>query len=562
MADSPSDIPLAAGAPDTEIPLLIENLSFRYHSREDLALKGISLRLKPGEVLLIAGASGCGKTTLMRCINGLIPNTYRGDLDGSIRIFGKPVGEMSMAELASAVGTVLQDPERQIVASYVLNEVAFGLENLGMPKEEILQRVDETLEFLGIAHLRDRETFSTSGGEKQKIALAGVLAMRPRILLLDEPLASLDPASAHEALQLFRRLADDGISVMIVEHRVEDVLAIRPDHILYMDEGQQVYYGGVDGLMDVVDYHRIKLPAQVVVERARSEPAPVFQPALQQQAGDCLVSFEQVGFQYKPDLPVVLHDVNFKVNQGDVIAILGHNGAGKTTLVKHALGLLKPTTGRVLLEGKDTRKITVAQAAHTVGYVFQSPTQMLFAPSVEEELSFGPRNLRYSPETIRANVDWAIHTVHMEGEMKTPPLALSFGQQKRVSIAAVLAMRSRILMMDEPTAGQDYWNYLAFMDAILQMPGFDSILFITHDVDLAVIYATRVLLVYNGTIMADGAPAEVMRDEALLRRCRVLPTSLLKLNLEYLPHTGRFLRAEALAHVPVADAGQPCQAAS
>ncbi|NLF50702.1 MAG: energy-coupling factor ABC transporter ATP-binding protein, partial [Leptolinea sp.] len=214
---------------------------------------------------------------------------------------------------------------------------------------------------------------------------------------------------------------------------------------------------------------------------------------------------------------------------------------------KHALGLLKPTSGRVLLEGKDTQKVTVAQAAHTIGYVFQSPTQMLFAPTVKEELAFGPRNLRFSEEDIHGNVDWAIHTVNMEAELDTPPLALSFGQQKRVSIASVLSMRSRILMMDEPTAGQDYWNYNQFMDSILEMPGFDAVLFITHDVDLAVVYANRILLVYGGRVVADGAPVDVLKDEDQLLRCRVLPTSLLHLNEKHYAKTGRFLRAEELA---------------
>ncbi len=529
--------------------LSVDRLSFRYQRRSELAINEITFTANAGEVLLIAGASGCGKTTLMRCINGLIPRTYHGELQGSIHIFGRPVNEMSMAELSQSVGTLLQDPERQIVASYVINEVAFGLENLSLPREEILQRVDDTLQFLGISHLRDRETFSTSGGEKQKVALAGVLAMRTRILLLDEPLASLDPASAHEALLLFRQLADSGIAVIIVEHRVEDVLSIRPDKVLYMDEGRQVYYGDSAGLMEVVDYQRIKLPAPVVIERARSLPVQDFKPALPAHSDQPLVSFEDVRFRYNEDFPEVLKGVSFQVHPGDVIAILGHNGAGKTTLVKHALGLLKPTRGKVLLEGKDTRQMSVAQSAHTIGYVFQSPSQMLFAPSVEEELAFGPTNLRMDPATIHDNVDWAIHTVHMEEELKTPPLALSFGQQKRVSIAAVLAMRSRILMMDEPTAGQDYWNYMAFMDGILQMPGFDAVLFITHDIDLAVIYANRVLLVYDGTIKADGSPHDVLKDEDLLRACRVLPTSLLKANLEYYPRTGHFLRAEALAHV-------------
>lgn len=530
--------------------LQIENLSFRYQRREENALHGLTFQVQPGEVLLIAGASGCGKTTLMRCINGLIPRTYHGELSGEIKLFGEPVTNMSMAQLSQQVGTILQDPERQIVGSYVLNEVAFGLENLGLPREEILKRADETLNFLGISHLRDRETFSTSGGEKQKVALAGVLAMRPRLLLLDEPLASLDPMSSHEALQFFRWLADQGIAIMIVEHRVEDVLAIHPDHVLYLDNGEQVYYGAVDGLLQVVDYRRLKLPAPTVLERSKNEPAPSFIPQLKRTEGQTpVISFENVNFHYSSTQPDVLHDINFKVYPGDIIAILGHNGAGKTTLVKHALGLLKPSQGTVLLEGKDTRKITVAQAAKTVGYVFQSPTQMLFAPTVKEELEFGPHNLRYDPETIKHNVEWAISTVHLESELQTPPLALSFGQQKRISIAAVLAMRSRILMMDEPTAGQDYWNYLSFMDSILQMPGFDSILFITHDVDLAVIYANRIILVYDGSIVKDGPPNEVLADEEQLSRCRVLPTSLLKLNQQYFPKTGHFLRAEQLAHV-------------
>jgi energy-coupling factor transporter ATP-binding protein EcfA2 len=352
-------------------------------------------------------------------------------------------------------------------------------------------------------------------------------------------------------LQAFRQLADEGISVLIVEHRVEDVLSIHPELVMYMDKGKMAYLGKTDGLMEVVDYRTIKLPAQVVVERARQDPPPVFEPAVNSgsEVETELVRFEGVHFRYHEDSPEVLKDLNFSVHSEDVIAILGHNGSGKTTMVKHALGLLKPYKGRVLLDGQDTRKMTVAQAAHTVGYVFQSPSQMLFAPTVREEISFGPKNLGFPVETIVQTVNWAIETVNMKDEVEMPPLALSFGQQKRISIAAILAMRSRILMMDEPTAGQDYWNYQAFMDAILQMPGFDAVIFITHDVDLAVIYANRILLVYCGEIVADGKPQEVLKDEKLLRSCRVLPTSLLKLNMEYLPKTGRFYRAETLAHI-------------
>src|SRR4030066_1486766 len=265
-------------APGTAVnppALLIENPSFRYQRREEFALQNISFQVNPGEILLIAGASGCGKTTLMRCINGLIPRTYHGELTGDIQIFGKSVSEMSMPDLSQLVGTILQDPERQIVGSYVLNEVAFGLENLGLPRDEILQRADETLNFLGISHLRDRETFSTSGGEKQKVALAGVLSMRPRILLLDEPLASLDPMSSHEALQFFRWLAGEGIAIMIVEHRVEDVLTIHPENVLYLECGEQLYYGAVDGLLQAGDSRRNKRPASTILERAKNEPPPV-----------------------------------------------------------------------------------------------------------------------------------------------------------------------------------------------------------------------------------------------------------------------------------------------
>jgi energy-coupling factor transport system ATP-binding protein len=532
-------------------PVIVTDLSFRYHSRSELALNKVSFSVNPGEVLLIAGSSGCGKTTLMRCINGLIPNAYQGDVEGEITLFGQSVFEMEMAEISQTVGTILQDPERQILGTYVLNDVAFGLESLGMPRDQILSRVDQALDRMGILHLRDRETFGTSGGEKQKIALAGVLAMKPRILLLDEPLASLDPASAHEALQIFRQLADEGLTVMIVEHRVEDVLAISPERVIYMDEGRITYAGDRDGLLQAVDYSRIKLPAEIVMDRARSDPPPQFEPILKQDPLhlDELVKFDHVHFRYDEELPFVLEDINFSIHKGDVIAILGHNGSGKTTMVKHALGLLKPSTGQVYLEGRDTHSITVATAAKSVGYVFQSPTQMLFAPTVAAELAFGPTNLGMAKADIENNIQWAIETVNLEEELDTPPLALSFGQQKRISIAAVLSMRSRILMMDEPTAGQDYWNYRTFMDAILQMPGFDAVAFITHDLDLALIYANRILILYGGRIVADGPPEVVLADEERLIRCRILPTSLLSLNKLHLPATGSFYRAETLAHM-------------
>lgn len=538
-------------------PLQIQDLSFRYHSRPEPAIKNITLSVEAGQVLLIAGASGCGKTTLARCINGLIPRSYKGELTGEIRLNGIDIHGLTLAKISQLVGTVLQDPERQILGTRVANEVAFGLENLGIPREEIQERVSQSLERLNIAHLLDRETFNLSGGEKQKVALAGVLAMHPSILLLDEPLASLDPASAQEALAIIRSLADEGMTVLMVEHRVEDVLRISPENAIFMRDGEIRYYGPASGFDRTVDYHEVKLPAPMIMERAVFDPPPSRLVDLRERsklgsaraaAVDAMVEFRDVAFWYEEERPV-LHDVTLNINRGDVIAVLGPNGAGKTTLVKQAIGLLKPKSGSVLVEGKDTREATVAHIASTLGYVFQSPSHMLFAPTVDEELAFGPTNLKHPPEQIKEEVARALEIVNMTGMGQYPPLALSFGQQKRVSIAAILSMQSRILVMDEPTAGQDYKNYIDFMDSILQLPSFDAILFITHDIDMAVIYANRVLMVNNGTVVCDGSPYDALKDLDFLKANRLVPTSLLQVNLEKYAKTKRFFSAEELAHV-------------
>jgi len=538
---------------NTSPPLAVEALTFRYRDRPAPAICNLSFAAMPGEVLLIAGASGCGKTTLIRAINGLVPRSYKGDLTGHVSVFGEDTSTWKLSTISQRVGTVLQDPERQILGTKVINEVAFGLENLGLERSEIIERAEEALSLLRIGDLRDRDTFNLSGGEKQKVALAGVLAMRPSILLLDEPLASLDPASAIDSLDMVRKLADDGMAALLVEHRVEDVLRIHPERVLFMSEGEIRYLGPLSGLSSEVNYHEVKLPAEDIVARARLDAAP---PALKILPGSAaageerpaLVRFEDVSFGYEAG-EQILQGVNLEIKSGDVIAVLGANGAGKTTLVKHAIGLLKPRAGRVLVAGRDTREASVAEIASTLGYVFQSPSHMLFAPTVHEELAFGPGNLKHPKEEIEKEVKEALTIVNLTEWEQDPPLALSFGQQKRVSIAAILAMRSRILVMDEPTAGQDYQNYMNFMDAILQLPGFEAVMFITHDVDLAVIYANRVMLVADGRLVADGSPHEVLRDFSRLESCRVIPSSLLALNVERYPQTGRFLRAEALAHV-------------
>jgi energy-coupling factor transport system ATP-binding protein len=530
----------------SETVLQVSNLTFRYRDRPEPAIRNINFSLGRGEMLLLSGTSGCGKTTLARAVNGLIPRSYRGEMQGSIILQGKDSAPLTLGQISQIVGTVLQDPERQIVASHVMQEVAFGLENLALPREEIETRVLGTLDRLGIRHLAERETFSLSGGEKQKVALAGALAMQPSILLLDEPLASLDPVSALEALALFRRLCDEGVSLVIIEHRVENVLSVHPERAIYMKDGGIRYAGSAEGLIDAVDYREVKLPASAVVRRARADLPPDRPAPAARTSGEALVEFEDVSFAYG-DGPLVLRNVTMQIRQGDIIAVLGPNGAGKTTLMKHTIGLLKPTQGRVMVGGQDTRRLTVAQAAHTLGYVFQSPTHMLFAPTVREELAFGPRNLSKPKDEISTLTRGAAQALHLEGLEEYPPLALSYGQQKRVSIASVLAMGTKILIMDEPTTGQDYFNYMAFMDSIVAMSEFEAILFITHDLDLAVVYANRVILVGHEGIAADGAPFDVLRDTALLEACRIVPTSLLGVNLEYFPSTKGFFRAEDLA---------------
>jgi len=568
----------------------VEDLSFRYNSRKEAAIFDLNLEVQPGEVLLIAGASGCGKTTLLRCINGLIPRSYRGEKSGRVLLHGRDVAEMNLVEVSQIAGTLLQDPERQIVSSYVVGEIAFGPENLGLPRDEILQRVDEVIARLGIEHLRSRETFQLSGGEKQKVAIAGVLAMHPSILLLDEPLASLDPASADEALALVRRLADEGTTILLVEHRVEDALKVRPDRLMYLEGGRIRYLGPVQDVLAELDHRQVKLPALWIVQRVRqmeAAPLPVPETAVTDSAPrsgphsgphnkhaappnansaqdqkEALISFRNVSFAYG-DGPRVLNDINLDILPGDLVAILGPNGAGKSTLVKHAIGLLKPSEGQVVVGGRDTRRATVAQTARVVGYVFQSPTHMLFAPTVREELAFGPKNLRFPEAEIQESVRTAVQAVNLAGLEEFPPLGLSFGQQKRTAIAAVVAMRSRVLVMDEPTAGQDFANYTRFMEALVGSGSedaggtadgrksvltthFGATLFITHDVDLAVTYANRVILLREGRIAADGPPATVLCDFDLLKSCRILPTSLLRLNCDLLPKTGRFLPAEVL----------------
>ncbi|WP_052891074.1 ABC transporter ATP-binding protein [Thermogemmatispora carboxidivorans] len=507
-------------------------------AKPSYAIRDISFSLAHGELLLIAGPSGCGKSTLLKCLNGLIPHTFRGELSGEIWIEGRSAAGMSLRERARYIGTMLQDPEKQIVGSTVEQEIAFGLENLNVPRAEIRRRVDAVLQRLHLESFRQEATFALSGGQRQQVAAAGVLVMQPSIFLFDEPFANLDARAIDELEELINSLRAEGRAVIIVEHRVEETLKLRPDKVLLMRDGRQVFLGDVSSFLEMADPEQVKLPIEATLRRA-TEPRQVVErlvrPIVTRSAGaaeahpaEPVLVFENVHYRYEADGEEILHGISFRVGRGETIALLGPNGAGKTTLVKQALGLLRPTAGTVLLYGEDTRKLSVAQLATRIGYVFQSPSAMLFAPTVQKELSFGPENLRFPPERLQRAVQRAAEALDVARFAERSPLSLSFGQQKRVSIASVLAMESRILLLDEPTAGQDYRSYISFMEHLRELPELDALLFITHDLDLALRYTQRVLLLKDGHLVADGAPLEVLADQTLLESCNLRPTSLLR----------------------------------
>ncbi|HSL75708.1 MAG TPA: ABC transporter ATP-binding protein, partial [Candidatus Limnocylindrales bacterium] len=356
-SEEPTAAAVPGPAPASGALVEVDGLTFRYRRATEPAIREVSLTVAPGEVLLVAGPSGCGKSTLIRAINGLIPHAYSGDMAGTVRIDGALTTEVKLRDLARSVGTVLQDPAKQIVGATVEAELAFGPENLGIPRDEIRDRIREVAEAAGIQRLLGRETFALSGGERQLLAVAGILMLRPKLFVVDEPLANLDPATAERLLTLLRRLADEGSAIVIVEHRVEESLDLHPDRVLYLENGSTRYLGPVDGFLDVADPESVKLPFDVVGRRVAAgspdeEPTAVTLRERQGEDRDATPRLEFRDVTAAIGEKEILHGVDARLGSTETVAVLGPNGSGKTTLFRTAMRLLDITGGAVVVDGR------------------------------------------------------------------------------------------------------------------------------------------------------------------------------------------------------------------
>ncbi|GII83618.1 energy-coupling factor ABC transporter ATP-binding protein [Sphaerisporangium siamense] len=500
------------------------------------ALGPVSLTVRPGDLTLVSGPSGCGKSTLLRLLNGLIPHAYRAEVTGEVRVGGRPVADMTVRELSSVVGTMLQDPRRQVVGTTVAAEIAFGPENLGLPREEIRRRIAAIAGRVGVGHLLERATSELSGGELQMVAFAGVLAMDPEVVVVDEPLANLDPAAGLRLMREIRRFVDEGGAAVVVEHRVEEILEFGPGEVLYLEDGATRYLGPVEGFLRVAPAGHVKLPFPALVARAADLPSVT--PPPRPGGGTPVPRLEYRGVTLAYGPRAVLTGVDLALGARQRVAVLGPNGAGKSTLLRAAVMLATASRGEVLVDGSPVAERSIISLATTFGYVFQNPGQALFSATVGRELAFGPRNLGRRPEEIAEDAAEVLRATLLDGEagiMDRPPRTLSFGQQRRLTVALALAMRPRTLILDEPTAGQDLHTTTAFMGHALAAGGVESVYFITHDVDLALTYADRVVVVDDGRVVADGSPADLARAEDVWAGAGLRATGLVRALREHLP---------------------------
>lgn len=518
------------------------HLSFTYSGASRPALRDIDLVIEDGEFVLVTGPSGGGKSTLCRCFNGLVPHFYGGVLTGSAEICGMNILEHGPREFATTVGMVFQDPENQLVAADVEHEIAFGLENLGFPAGLIARRIEEALDAIGISSLRFRRHQELSGGEKQKVAIASVLALHPRVLVLDEPTSELDPQSAEEIMRLLEKLNDElGLTVVLIEHRLDRVMHLA-DRVLVLSEGGIVFNGHPRQVAEKGDADALGIglpPAVRLIQRLRAadfevngSPLTVKEARLSLQKvlpniaiktssfPTCaprmqpLISIEKLWFSYGNK--TVLRNINLKINPGEFVAIMGRNASGKTTLIKHLNGLLKPDRGRVTICGLDTKHSSVAELSQLVGYVFQDPNDHLFADSVEDEIAFSLRNAGAEPKTVIERVERMLARFRLEQYRHVYPRYLSGGEKQRLALASVLVNEPKVIVLDEPTRGMDYnlkKELLAYLNDYRHHG--HTIVMVTHDVEMVAECADRVVLLSEGAIVVDGDKRQVLSKAML-----------------------------------------------
>jgi len=496
----------------------LDRLTYRYPRRSTPALSAITEEVAPGAYTVVAGPSGAGKSTLLRTLNGLVPHFYGGAFGGRVLVQGIDTREAQPADLGRIVGFVAQDPERQTVMDRVEDEIAFGPENYGLPRQEIRLRVEEALDLLGIAPLRDREIASLSGGERQRVVIAAAMAMRPPVLALDEPTSQLDPWGAEAVLSVLDRLhADLGTTIVIAEHRLERVLPAAERVLLLGSEGSVVTSGPPRAVAAALPYPpplvRLGLalgwdPLPLTVQEARrmaqGMPRPVAPQGDPPAGGDVVLEMQGVTFRYGER--TTLRDITTVFREGTVTALMGRNGAGKTTLLKHLNGLLRPQSGRILLRAQDIAGTATPDLARTVAYLPQNPGAMLFNETVAAEVRFTLRALG-----VPGDVGPALEMAGVAHLAARNPRDLSTGERQRVALAAVLAAKPAVLLLDEPTRGLDGEARERLIALLRRLASTGTcIVMATHDVELAAVCADRVLLLGDGEVVADGPPRQVL----------------------------------------------------
>ena len=534
-----------------------EKFSFQYFSQAEPTLHDIDLKIYEGEKVLIVGPSGSGKSTMGHCLNGLIPFSYHGKVEGSLKICGKETQEMNIFELSKRVGTVLQDADGQFIGLTVGEDIAFALENDLVKQDEMKETVQKVADMVEMGQLLQSSPFELSGGQKQRVAFAGVLVDDVDILLFDEPLANLDPATGKTAIDLIDKVwREYRKTVVIIEHRLEDVLYRDVDRIVLVNDGRVVADMTPDQMMaaDILGKYGIREPlyvtalkyAGVEVKEAHraGRLATLDIPAVQnavlkwdrqlqekpkEKERPVILKAEHLDFQYTKKRKI-LQDINFEIREGEMVSIVGTNGAGKSTLAKVICGFVGEDSGRLLYGGEDMKGQTIKERSKIISYVMQNPNQMICKPMIFDEVALGLRLNDVPEDVIAERVEKALKICGLSPFKKWPISALSYGQKKRVTIASMLVMDPKILILDEPTAGQDYHHYTEIMEFLksLNESGV-TILMITHDMHLMLEYTSHAIVISDGKKIGDASAVEILTNEEIAGAANLKVTSLYEL---------------------------------